>query len=147
MPQVETPASGPAPRVSAEAAGLLAGIGAYVIWGFFPLLFPLLKPAGPLEILAHRIIWSMVAVGVVLLVLRRPWGWLREALSRNPILVTALNPIIGYQKAAEIAKQAYREGRPIIDVALESSDLKGTDLDRARLEQPLDPEKLTAGGL
>ncbi len=83
MPQVETPASGPAPRVSAEAAGLLAGIGAYVIWGFFPLLFPLLKPAGPLEILAHRIIWSMVAVGVVLLALRRPWGWLREALSRK----------------------------------------------------------------
>lgn len=72
---------------------------------------------------------------------------LREALSRNPILVTALNPIIGYQKAAEIAKQAYREGRPIIDVALESPDLKGTDLDRARLEQLLDPEKLTAGGL
>ncbi|MFJ3052827.1 class II fumarate hydratase FumC [Pseudomonas nitroreducens] len=67
---------------------------------------------------------------------------LREALSRNPILVTALNPIIGYQKAAEIAKQAYREGRPIIDVALEN-----TDLDRARLEQLLNPEKLTAGGL
>ncbi|KJK01638.1 aspartate ammonia-lyase [Pseudomonas sp. 21] len=67
---------------------------------------------------------------------------LREALSRNPILVTALNPIIGYQKAAEIAKQAYRDGRPIFDVALEN-----TDLDRARLEQLLDPEKLTAGGL
>ncbi|MCY1260260.1 Fumarate hydratase class II [compost metagenome] len=67
---------------------------------------------------------------------------LREALSRNPILVTALNPIIGYQKAAEIAKQAYREGRPIIDVALEN-----TDLDRSRLETLLDPEKLTAGGL
>ncbi len=69
-------------------------------------------------------------------------GKLSEALARNPILVTALNPIIGYQKAAEIAKQAYREGRPIIDVALEN-----TDLDRARLEVLLDPEKLTAGGL
>ena len=67
---------------------------------------------------------------------------LREALSRNPILVTALNPIIGYQKAAEIAKQAYREGRPIIEVALEN-----TDLGRERLEALLDPEKLTAGGL
>ena len=53
-------------------------------------------------------------------------GKLSEALARNPILVTALNPIIGYQKVAEIAKQAYREGRPIIDVALEN-----TDLDRA----------------
>ncbi|PVZ12336.1 MULTISPECIES: aspartate ammonia-lyase [unclassified Pseudomonas] len=67
---------------------------------------------------------------------------LKEALGRNPILVTALNPIIGYQKAAEIAKQAYREGRPIIDVALEH-----TDLSRERLETLLDPVKLTAGGL
>ncbi len=67
---------------------------------------------------------------------------LREALGRNPILVTALNPVIGYLKAAEIAKQAYREGRPIVDVALEH-----TDLDRPQLERLLDPEKLTAGGL
>jgi fumarate hydratase class II len=67
---------------------------------------------------------------------------LKEALSRNPILVTALNPIIGYQKAAEIAKTAYKEGRPIIDVALEH-----TDLDRSQLETLLNPEKLTAGGI
>jgi fumarate hydratase class II len=67
---------------------------------------------------------------------------LKEALSRNPILVTALNPIIGYQKAAEIAKTAYREGRPIIDVALEH-----TELDRSQLETLLNPEKLTAGGI
>ncbi|MFJ5294990.1 class II fumarate hydratase [Pseudomonas sp. NPDC088368] len=67
---------------------------------------------------------------------------LKEALSRNPILVTALNPIIGYQKAAEIAKTAYKEARPIIDVALEH-----TDLDRTRLETLLNPEKLTAGGI
>jgi len=67
---------------------------------------------------------------------------LKEALSRNPILVTALNPIIGYQKAAEIAKTAYQQGRPIIDVALEH-----TDLQRSQLETLLDPEKLTAGGI
>lgn len=67
---------------------------------------------------------------------------LNEALSRNPILVTALNPKIGYLKAAEIAKQAYREGRPIIEVAEEN-----TDLSRAELEQLLDPKKLTEGGL
>jgi len=67
---------------------------------------------------------------------------LKQALSRNPILVTALNPIIGYQKAAEIAKTAYKEGRPIIDVALEH-----TDLDRAQLQTLLNPEKLTAGGI
>ena len=67
---------------------------------------------------------------------------LKEALARNPILVTALNPIIGYQKAAEIAKLAYKQGRPIIDVALEN-----TDLQRSQLEALLDPEKLTAGGI
>lgn len=67
---------------------------------------------------------------------------LKEALSRNPILVTALNPIIGYQKAAEIAKTAYKQGRPVIDVALEH-----TDLTREQLTVLLDPEKLTAGGI
>jgi fumarate hydratase class II len=66
---------------------------------------------------------------------------IKEALSRNPILVTALNPLIGYAKAAEIAKQAYKEGRPIIDVADEK-----TDLGRERLEKLLDPELLTGEG-
>ncbi|WP_341938809.1 class II fumarate hydratase [Marinimicrobium sp. C2-29] len=67
---------------------------------------------------------------------------LNAALARNPILVTALNPIIGYAKAAAIAKKAYAEGRPIIDVAEQE-----TDLPRDELEQLLDPEKLTRGGL
>ncbi|WP_111494931.1 class II fumarate hydratase [Marinobacter bohaiensis] len=67
---------------------------------------------------------------------------LKQALSRNPILVTALNPIIGYLKAAEIAKLAYKEGRPVIDVAVEN-----TDLSREELERLLDPAKLTLGGL
>jgi fumarate hydratase class II len=51
-----------------------------------------------------------------------------------------LNPLIGYAKAAEIAKQAYRESRPILDVADEQ-----TDLGRERLAELLDPEKLTGG--
>ena len=67
---------------------------------------------------------------------------LQDALARNPILVTALNPVIGYAKAAAIAKRAYAEGRPILDVAEEDSGL-----DRARLEALLDPAKLTEGGL
>ena len=67
---------------------------------------------------------------------------LTESLARNPILVTALNPIIGYAKAAEIAKQAYAEQRPIIEVALEQ-----TDLPEAKLRALLDPTKLTQGGL
>jgi fumarate hydratase class II len=63
------------------------------------------------------------------------------ALSRNPMLVTALNPVIGYDKAAAIAKKAYAEGRPIIDVAAEM-----TDIDRQRLAKLLDPASLTRGG-
>ena len=65
-----------------------------------------------------------------------------ESLSMNPILVTALNPIIGYEKAADIAKKAYKEGRPIIDVAVEE-----TDLSESRLKKLLDPSKLTKGGI
>lgn len=67
---------------------------------------------------------------------------LQKTLAQNPILVTALNPIIGYEKAAAIAKKAYKEGRAIIDVAEAE-----TDLSRAELEQLLNPEKLTHGGL
>lgn len=64
------------------------------------------------------------------------------ALERNPILVTALNPVIGYELGAATAKQAYREGRPILEVALEN-----TDLDEARLRELLDPLTLTRGGI
>lgn len=63
---------------------------------------------------------------------------LTQALAKNPILVTALNPVIGYLKAAEIAKKAYAEKRPIIDEAEEN-----TDLSRAELERLLDPKRLT----
>jgi len=69
-------------------------------------------------------------------------GRVREALSRNPILATALNPIIGYERAAKIAKRAYAEGRPVIDVAAEESGLS-----RAELERLLDPAALTLGGM
>jgi fumarate hydratase class II len=66
---------------------------------------------------------------------------LKKALAYNPILVTALNPVIGYEKGAAIAKAAYAEGRPIIDVAEEM-----TDLSREDLEKLLDPLLLTQGG-
>ncbi|BDU16284.1 class II fumarate hydratase [Lysobacter auxotrophicus] len=66
----------------------------------------------------------------------------REALDRNPILVTALNPIIGYEKAAAIAKQAYKEGRPVLEVAAESSGLSSK-----QLRELLDPAALTRGGI
>ncbi|WP_406862483.1 EamA family transporter RarD [Streptomyces sp. HUAS MG47] len=61
-------------------AGLLYGIGAYGMWGLVPLFWPLLKPAGAIEILAHRMVWSLAVVGLALLVLRR-WGWVRELLA------------------------------------------------------------------
>lgn len=73
-------ASDPHPE---RSRGLAAGIAAYVIWGFFPLLFPLLKPADALEILAHRVVWSLAAVTITLLLLRHPWGWLREVMTRE----------------------------------------------------------------
>ena len=41
-------------------AGFAAAVGAYVLWGLFPLYWPLLEPAAPVEILAHRIVWSLV---------------------------------------------------------------------------------------
>ncbi len=67
---------------------------------------------------------------------------LEVSLSKNPILVTALNPIIGYEKSAFIAKKAYKENRPIIDVAAEE-----TDIPKAKLVKLLDPTKLAKGGI
>jgi fumarate hydratase, class II len=67
---------------------------------------------------------------------------LDQALARNPILVTALNPVIGYEKGAAIAKKAYAEGRPVLDVAAEMTDLSVDELRRL-----LDPKTLTDGGI
>ncbi|MBT8077181.1 MAG: class II fumarate hydratase [Gammaproteobacteria bacterium] len=65
-----------------------------------------------------------------------------EALDRNPILVTALNPVIGYELGAAVAKKAYAEGRPVKEVAKEMTDLSNEELDRL-----LDPARLTEGGI
>ena len=51
--------------------GLLLGVAAYTLWGAFPLYWVLLEPAGALEILAHRILWSLVTMGVIVVLLRR----------------------------------------------------------------------------
>jgi fumarate hydratase class II len=67
---------------------------------------------------------------------------LQEALERNPILVTALNPAIGYERGAAVAKQAYKEGRSIREVAAQE-----TDLNDAELKTLLDPMELTRGGI
>ncbi|MEU1211703.1 EamA family transporter RarD [Streptomyces sp. NPDC005790] len=65
-----------------QRAGLLYGIGAYGMWGIVPLFWPLLEPSGAVEILAHRMVWSLGVVGVALLLLRR-WAWIGE-LVRQP---------------------------------------------------------------
>ncbi|MEM7431905.1 MAG: class II fumarate hydratase [Pseudomonadota bacterium] len=67
---------------------------------------------------------------------------INRALDRNPILVTALNPVIGYELGAAVAKKAYAEGRAVKDVAKEMTDLTDEELDRL-----LDPATLTKGGI
>ena len=67
---------------------------------------------------------------------------LKEALSRNPILVTALNQVIGYEKGAAIVKEAYASGKPVFEVAKEM-----TDLSDEQLQALLDPTSLTKGGV
>jgi fumarate hydratase class II len=65
-----------------------------------------------------------------------------DVVERNPIMVTALNPIIGYELGSKIAKRAYAENRRVKDVALEMTDLSSEDLDRL-----LDAADLTRGGI
>jgi len=66
--------------------GIAYGVSAYLLWGLFPLYWPLLEPASPAEILAHRIVWSLVFVVVVLAVTRQ-WAWIRPLLRDRTSLV------------------------------------------------------------
>lgn len=103
-----------------------------------------------LPMIAHNLLSSITLMSNSLLMLadKAIQGFtvnkacLDKALDKNPILVTALNPIIGYAKAAQIAKQAYIESRPVVDVAQEL-----TDIPRDKLLKILNPLKLTKGGL
>ncbi len=67
---------------SRASVGLAAGVAAYALWGVFPLYFPLLEPAGPVEIIAHRVVWSLVVCAAILAV-TRSWGAF-AALWRQP---------------------------------------------------------------
>jgi fumarate hydratase class II len=103
-----------------------------------------------LPVIAHSLLQSLqlIAIGARNLADHAVAGFtvnratLNEALARNPILVTALNPVIGYEKGAAIAKKAYAEGRPVLEVAAEM-----TDLSKEELERLLDPAALTEGGI
>lgn len=70
------------PQHHQDRAGLAYGFAAYGLWGLAPLFWPLLRPAGAVEILAHRMVWSLVVVGLILLALRR-WSWIGPLL-RQP---------------------------------------------------------------
>jgi chloramphenicol-sensitive protein RarD len=69
-------------------SGLAAGVGAYLLWGLFPLYWPLLEPAGPVEILAHRIAWSLAFLAAVL-ALTSGFRWIRT-LDRRRIRLLAI---------------------------------------------------------
>ncbi|GHS85559.1 protein RarD [Actinomycetota bacterium] len=75
------PPTGPTSPAARETRGLVTGLGAYLLWGAMPLYFPLLRPAGALEIIGHRIVWSLVAC-VVLLTVTRAWGQFLAILHR-----------------------------------------------------------------
>lgn len=82
--------------MTSQRRGVLLGASAYVLWGIFPLYFPLLVPAQPGEILAHRIIWSLVVVAVALLFLRRlsnVWrlGWRERLLLTGAAVCLSVN--------------------------------------------------------
>jgi chloramphenicol-sensitive protein RarD len=66
--------------VDERRLGVLSGLAAYSLWGLFPLYFPLLEPAGGFEIVAHRVLWSLVFVGLLLTV-RRGWSQVRGLMS------------------------------------------------------------------
>ncbi len=103
-----------------------------------------------LPVIAHNLLQSLQLLGTAsrLLAERAIDGFtvrearLRQALDRNPILITAANAVIGYERGAAIAKRAYREQRPVLEVAIEDSGLS-----RAELQRLLDPRELTRGGL
>jgi fumarate hydratase class II len=103
-----------------------------------------------LPVVAHNLLQSieLLSNGCVCLADKAIAGFkvnaasIERALGRNPILVTALNPVIGYEKGAAIAKKAYGEGRSVKDVAKEMTDLTDEELERL-----LDPAGLTEGGI
>ncbi len=86
------PAAPRAEGVTERREGLLLGVAAYGLWGTFPLYWPLLEPAGPLEILAHRVLWSVLTIGLLLGLRRRGAALLaiaRDRRTRRLLLVAA----------------------------------------------------------
>ncbi len=103
-----------------------------------------------LPVIAYNLLQSITLLGNVARVLadKAVAGFtvnreaVRQLVDKNPIMVTVLNPVIGYEKGAAIAKQAYREGRSLKEVAAEQ-----TNLSKEELERLLDPRAMTEGGI
>ncbi len=79
----------PPPVDRADRRGLLYGLGAYLVWGLVPLFWPLVRQAGAVEILAHRVVWSLVIATALALILL-PRRWLRPLLNRRTLTLLAL---------------------------------------------------------
>jgi chloramphenicol-sensitive protein RarD len=94
--------------------GVLLGFACYVAWGLFPLYWPLLEPAGAGEILAHRVVWSLVLMAVVVTVLKQ-WSTLRALPPRTWLLVVAASLLIAVNWGVYI--YAANNGH-VIDAAL-----------------------------
>ncbi len=73
--------------------GVVSGLSAYALWGLFPLYFPLLEPAGGLEIVAHRVLWSLLFVAILLTVLRR-WAHVRALVTDRRRLLVLLGAAV-----------------------------------------------------
>jgi chloramphenicol-sensitive protein RarD len=79
--------------VDERRAGVASGLAAYGLWGVFPLYFPLLEPAGGVEIVAHRVLWSLLFVGLLLTVVRR-WAAVRAAVADRRTLLVLLGAAV-----------------------------------------------------
>jgi len=86
-----------------ERRGYLYGLTAYVLWGFFPIYFKLLRPAPPLEILAHRVLWSVLFISLLLLAMRN-WRFVGRLVRDRRLLggVTLAAVLIGMNWATYI---------------------------------------------
>ena len=80
--------------MTATRSGAALGAGAYVLWGLFPLYWPLLEPSSPLEVLAHRVLWSLVVVGVLLAATRRVDGVRAAVADRRRLLMLATAAVV-----------------------------------------------------
>ncbi|SHE46074.1 EamA family transporter RarD [Streptoalloteichus hindustanus] len=84
-----------------DGLGLALGAGAYLLWGLFPAFWPLLRPAGPFEILGHRLAWTFMVMSMLVLATGR-WRTLRALPSRGWLLVTAAAVLIAVNWATYI---------------------------------------------